>query len=136
MRRWELWRGEGFDVFCPATSEKARAMARADGAVKVWETEASRWNEAMRARNEYQGWEPYQPILRADGTPYPEDESDDLRKEQEGEFVDAPWPGFCSVAGRAFQVLGMPDPDEVVQTGRLEFQCPACGQTHIWRFGS
>jgi hypothetical protein len=135
MRRWELWSGDDSNTFFPATSEKTRVMARVEGEVKVWETEASSSNDAMQKRNDYLGYGPYVPMLQDDGTPYPEDEDDDVRKEQEGEFFDAPWPGFCPVVGRPFQVPGQPDPDEVVRTGRLEFQCPACGQTHIWRFG-
>lgn len=134
MRRWELWQAENEDSFFPSSSEKSRVMARVQGAVKVWETDASSTNEAMRARNRYLGFEPYRPMLRDDGTPDPADEDDDLLREEEGDLFDAPWPGMCSVAGVVIQVPGNPDPDEVVRTGELEFVCPACGQTHIWTF--
>jgi len=102
-------------------------MARVDGEVKVWETEAPSTNGAMRALNQYLEFGTYKPMLRDDGTPYPEDEDDELLREQEGESFDAPWPGWCSVVGAAMQVPGHPDPDEVVRTHRLEFVCPACG---------
>lgn len=140
VRRWELWRSiddEGVTTteFFPATSEKSRVMARAEGAVKVWETVASSTNEAMRLRNEHLGFAPYQPMLRDDGTPYPEDEDDELLRLADPDTFDKPWPGVCVVAGKVIQVPGSPDPDEVLRTGRLEFVCPACGQNHVWRFG-
>ena len=135
MRRWELWQGDQWHSFFPSSSEKNRVMARAEGAVKVWETQASSSNEAKRALNEYLGFGPYVPTLREDGTPYPEDEDDELLREQEGETFDAPWPGWCSVVETVIHVPGHPDPDEVVRTGTLEFVCPACGQIHAWRFG-
>jgi|SRR5665213_58704 len=106
MRRWELWRAENEDSFFPSSSEKSRVQARVQGAVKVWETEASSGNEAMRALNRYLGFEPYKPMLQDDGTPYPEDEDDELLREQEGDLFDAPWPGVCSVAGVIIQVPG------------------------------
>jgi hypothetical protein len=102
--------------------------------VKTWETEASSFNEAMQALYDHSEFGPYQPQLRDDGTPYPEDENDDLRGEHDSLF--APWPGWCPVAGVTVNVPGEPDPDAVVRTGLLEFVCPACGQTHIWRFRS
>ena len=131
MRRWELWRGDGFNDFFPATSEKSRVMARRAGAVKVWETEASSSNETLQKRNDHLGYGSYVPMLQDDGTPYPEDEDDDLLREQQGESFDAPWPGWCPVVGVTVHVPGHPDPDEVVRTHRLEFVCPACGQTHV-----
>jgi len=33
----------------------------------------------MSAYHEYRGLEPYKPMLRSDGTPYPEDEDDDYQ---------------------------------------------------------
>ena len=35
--------------------------------------EALSWNDAMRQYHEWQGWEPYKPMLDADGNEYPED---------------------------------------------------------------
>jgi hypothetical protein len=134
MRRWELWQSENQHDYFPSTSEKSRVMARVEGAVKVWETEASSTNEAMRARNRHLGFDPYKPMLRDDGTPYPEDDDDEILKEQEGDLFDAPWPGVCSVQGVMIQVPGNPDPDEVVRTGKLESSCPACGESHTWLF--
>ncbi len=107
-------------------------MARVQGLVKIWETDASSFNEAMRALNDHLGFGPYQPSLQEDGTPYPEDEDDDLRGPDDTAY--APWPGWCPVAGRVINVPGQPDPDEVVRKGILEFVCPACGQSHTWRF--
>ena len=133
MRRWELWEKDGETAFFPASSEKNRVMARVDGLVKTWETDASSWNEVMQAMNDHLDFGMYQPQLREDGTPYPEDEDDDARGNDDSLF--APWPGWCPVAVVAINAPGEPDPDEVVRTGRLEFQCPTCGQTHVWRFG-
>ena len=75
----------------------------------MWETVASSTNEAMRARNEYLGFEPYQPMLREDGTPYPEDEDDELLRLADPDTFDKPWPGVCMVAGKTIQVPGFPD---------------------------
>ncbi len=35
--------------------------------------EAPSWNDAMRQYHEWQGWEPYKPMLDGDGNEYPED---------------------------------------------------------------
>ena len=35
--------------------------------------EAASWNDAMRQYHEWQGWEPYKPMLDADGIADPED---------------------------------------------------------------
>ena len=131
-RRWELWEDEGETAFFPSSSEKNRVMARVSGLVKTWETEASSLNEAMQKLYDHLDFGQYQPQLRQDGTPYPEDEDDDFRGEDDSLF--AAWPGWCSVAGVAVNVPGEPNPDSVVRTGLLEFVCPACGQTHVWRF--
>jgi hypothetical protein len=133
MRRRELWEKHGETAFFPASSKKNRVMTRANGLVKTWETDASSWNEAMQAMYHHLDFGTYQPQLREDGAPYPEDEDDDARGNDDA--LIAPWPGWCPVAGVAINVPGEPDPDEVVRTGRLEFECPACGQTHVWRFG-
>ena len=132
MHRWELWQGEGEYSFFPATNEKNRVMARVLGHVKTWEIDASSFNGAMQALNEHLGFGPYQPAFRDDGTPFPEDEDDDLRGEDDMAY--ATWPGSCSVTGTIINVPGRPDPDEVVRRGALEFVCPACGQSHTWRF--
>ena len=39
--------------------------------IKVFE--APSWNDAMRQYHEWQGWEPYKPMLDADGIADPED---------------------------------------------------------------
>jgi hypothetical protein len=80
MRIWELWEGpDGSHSFFPADDEKARRVGVDPGAAKVWEVEAPSHNAAMRAFHEHMGWEPYKPMLRDDGTPYPEDEGDNDR---------------------------------------------------------
>jgi hypothetical protein len=52
-------------------------MAIEDGLTLVWEIVAKGSNPAHRALYEYLGWGEYQPMLRDDGVPYPEDEDDD-----------------------------------------------------------
>ena len=140
MRRWELWHNEKENSysFFSASSEKNRVMARVEGAVKVWETVLSSWNEAMQAQYDYLGYGTYTPMLQDDGTPYPEDEDDEIRRAVVGDddTLDAPWPGWCPVERTIINVPGDPDPDEVVRTGRLEFVCPACTKRHVWRFGA
>lgn len=93
MRKWELWENpeEGRSSFFPVSNTHARVMAVWDGQTKTWEVEAASHDDAMRAMNEHLGYGPYVPRLRDDGTPHPEDEDDEIRKEQEGELFDA-WP--------------------------------------------
>lgn len=52
-------------------------MAQADGYVFTSETTAQSSNDASRALYAHLGWGDYEPMLQADGTPYPEDEDDD-----------------------------------------------------------
>jgi hypothetical protein len=79
MRRWELWvRADGHSFF-PADSEQARATAAELGEVFSWSTVAAGHNPAMRALYEHLGWGEYRPMLRPDGTSYPEDEDDAYR---------------------------------------------------------
>ena len=49
-------------------------MAAKAGFSLHWTVQARGHNPAMRALHEYRGYEPYHPMLREDGTPYPEDE--------------------------------------------------------------
>jgi hypothetical protein len=84
MRRWELWEkvepnGVHATSFFPEDNEQARRMARENGMVFVWEVRAKGINDAMRAEYEYRGLGEYCPMLREDGTPYPEDEDDDYQ---------------------------------------------------------
>ncbi len=84
MRRWLLWEVRNSEgelkshTFFPSENEWAMEEVKREGAVLVWEVEAEGSNAANRAKNEYLGWEEYQPMLRDDGTPYPEDERDDM----------------------------------------------------------
>ena len=80
MRRWELWESETGQSFFPEDNHQARRMAQEDGEVLVWEVVANSTNEAMRAMYAYRGWGEFRPMLREDGTPYPEDEDDDYRR--------------------------------------------------------
>lgn len=79
MRRWELWKSpDGTETSYFAEDDRhARDEARSSGLVYAWSTMAKSYNDAMRARNRYLGFEEYQPMVRPDGTPYPEDEGDD-----------------------------------------------------------
>jgi hypothetical protein len=76
MSRWELWSApDGTEYgFFPEYNEHARRDVVAEGLVLIWTCEARGANDAMRMCNEHLGWEEYQPMLRPDGTPYPEDE--------------------------------------------------------------
>lgn len=75
---WELWRQEddhGVEwTFIPVDSSHRPDLLGDDSWKHVWSVEAPGWNAALAARNEYLGWGPHQPMLRDDGTPYPEDE--------------------------------------------------------------
>jgi hypothetical protein len=130
MRKWELWEDEGGSSFFPESNMQARLMAMEDGLVKVWEVEASSTNDAMRAMNERLGWGPYKPMLQDDGTPFPEDEDDEVMRELEGEFFDAPWSAWCSTAGKRVLVPCGLEAEEILRQGGFEWQCSACGQTH------
>lgn len=76
MRRWQLWQGQDGHAFFPEDNEHARSRAIADGYVLTWHCLAKGTNPAMRQLYEHLGWGDYQPMLRADGTPYPQDEVD------------------------------------------------------------
>lgn len=54
-------------------SEQQRQLDPDLELVKLFD--APSWNDAMRQYNEWQGWEPYQPMLDANGQEYPEDSS-------------------------------------------------------------
>jgi hypothetical protein len=77
MRRWELWTSETSQSFFAEENDQARRMAEEDGEVFTWEVVANSSNKAMRAMYSYRRWGDYKPLLRDDGTPYPEDEDDD-----------------------------------------------------------
>ncbi len=44
----------------------------------IWSTTAVGSNDAMRQMHRHLGWGEYRPMLRVDGTPYPEDEDDEV----------------------------------------------------------
>lgn len=79
VRTWELWQGEEGNSFFPEDNEQARRMARDQGYICTWTTTAPGGNDAMRRLYEHLGLGAYEPMLRPDGTPYPEDEDDDYR---------------------------------------------------------
>jgi hypothetical protein len=54
-------------------SEQQRQLDPDLELVKLFD--APSWNDAMRQYYEWQGWEPYQPMLDANGKEYPEDSS-------------------------------------------------------------
>jgi hypothetical protein len=78
VARWELWQSEDETEtsFFSASNLQARRMAEAEGLHLVWDLVAVGSNAAMTALHEHLGFEPYQPMLRPDGTCYPEDEQD------------------------------------------------------------
>ena len=69
-------------MFFRAESERARQMALDEGYVFSWETTAKGANDAHRALYAHLGYGEFRPMLRADGTPYPEDEDDDYVRAQ------------------------------------------------------
>lgn len=84
VRRWELWVADGpdgrsesyFPVEGNPQVELHRRWAAEEGATLVWTTTAKGSNDGMRQMYAYLGRPEYQPPLRDDGTPYPEDEDD------------------------------------------------------------
>jgi hypothetical protein len=76
MGRWELWEREGSSNFFPDWNDQARRMAKEEGMRFTWEVEAKGANPASRALYEHLGFGEYKPMLRDDGTPYPEDEDE------------------------------------------------------------
>ncbi len=77
MGRWELWEAEDENSFFPDWNEQARKMAQEEGLTFTWAVEARGTNPAMRALYKRLGFGEYQPMLRKDGTPYPDDEDED-----------------------------------------------------------
>lgn len=79
MRRWELWTdedGDGDHLFPSEDQEEARSRAIAEGFKLRWGCSAAGWNPAHQMLYDHLGWGEYQPMLRPDGSPYPEDEDD------------------------------------------------------------
>jgi hypothetical protein len=64
-------------MFFSEENDQARQMSIEDGAELEWQVVAPSANEASQALYDYRGWGEYKPMLRDDGTPYPEDEDDD-----------------------------------------------------------
>jgi hypothetical protein len=79
MRRWELWSGETGSMFIRAEDDESPLVTEAieEGWQKTWECVAKGTNDAMRQMYAHQWHGEYKPMLRDDGTPYPEDEDDD-----------------------------------------------------------
>ena len=69
MRRYELWGGS----FFPEHNTKARQMVIEDGSSLDWECWAEGWIPAMQQMHEHCGYGEYKPMLRSDGTHYPQD---------------------------------------------------------------
>jgi hypothetical protein len=72
--RFEIWRlPDGTESTVLRFDDAIRrAEARDEGMAVVHEFDAVSWNEALTERNAFLGWEPYEPMRRADGTTYPE----------------------------------------------------------------
>ncbi len=77
MKRYELWTSATSRSFFREDNEQVRRLAHEDGETLTWETMARGYNDAQRALHEYLGLGEYQPMLRPDGSVYPEDEDDD-----------------------------------------------------------
>lgn len=85
MGQWELWRqtttsGGIVHTFLPADARPPRDSPEwgpDDWAEPelIWTVEARSTNDAMSRFHAYMGYEAYRPMLRDDGTPYPEDEA-------------------------------------------------------------
>lgn len=75
--RWELWQDDEGTThsFFPITNTQAATMAEEEDLHLAWTLDAVSWNEAMAKYHDHQGWEPYRPMLRSDGTPHPEDDA-------------------------------------------------------------
>ncbi|PPD31007.1 MAG: hypothetical protein CTY20_01165 [Hyphomicrobium sp.] len=76
MRRWQLWQGLGGHAYFPDDNSQAQSTAIAGGYVLTWHCMAKGINPAMRQLYAHLGWGEYHPMVRADGTPYPQDEDD------------------------------------------------------------
>ncbi len=61
-------------MFFPEENDQARQMSIEDGAELEWEVTAPSANAASQALYDYRGSGEYKPMLRPDGTPFPEDE--------------------------------------------------------------
>jgi len=80
VRRYELWLGEdGYHFFPDDVDgvERLRREAQAEGKVLAWDVVAKGYNPAQRALYAHLGYGEYRPMLRADGTPYPDMEDDE-----------------------------------------------------------
>ena len=77
MMLWELWTNEDrteWTFLESRGSERARNRLGMDDNELIWTVEAGSRNEAMQLYYDYMGWGRHQPMLRPNGTPYPEDE--------------------------------------------------------------
>lgn len=79
VKRWELWTSDESLSFFPEDNEQARQSAIEDGESFEWAVTARGWNSAHQAMWVYRGWGNYQPSLREDGTPHPEEEDDNYK---------------------------------------------------------
>jgi hypothetical protein len=125
MQRWELWQhADGTLTYFRSDKEQQRKKAEEAGGALVWETEVPGFTEAMRAWYGVQGFELYEPMLREDGTPYPEDEADELRERMKSDVSTF--------------YLRCPTTDQLIQMnmarGNLDWLCPACLQAHALRY--
>lgn len=77
MKRWELWTNDGGYAFFPDDNHEARDRAKADGLAFSWEVTAKGQNPARQLLYDHLGFGEYRPMLRDDGTPFPQDEDDD-----------------------------------------------------------
>jgi hypothetical protein len=78
--RYELWREDGdgttYQLSAVGLVDQMGWDADEPDPVLVRTFEALSLADAKRQMHEYLGWEPYEPMVRPDGTPYPEDHLD------------------------------------------------------------
>jgi len=77
-KEWQIWQSDDGVTFSTAEgiAEQLRNGTLAPGARKIASITASSHNDAMRQYHEAMGWEPYKPMLREDGSLFPEDEAE------------------------------------------------------------
>lgn len=74
MAQWELWLSsdDTGHMFFREDNSQARDRAKAEAFTLDWTVEAVGHNAAKQALYDHLGWGLYKPVLRDDGTPYPE----------------------------------------------------------------
>jgi hypothetical protein len=73
--KYSAWGRAGVaDTFIPGDTLTAQLRQMDPGLELVKVFEATSWNDAMRQYHEWQGWEPYKPMLDSEGNEDPPEE--------------------------------------------------------------